>query len=152
VTDDQEYEYSVSGTWQTSKEGQPVTADGQDDGAGKLVGVIFNDYKLSEPFELGAYGSFKPPMEGDLFLRCQDKWNEIADNKGKLNVRLKVKGKGNPLPMPKDDATAAAPDATEPSPDSASPPAAKPAKSAKPGSTSKSKSIAKPPASPKSGG
>ena len=64
------------------------------------MGVIFDDYKLSEPFELGAYGSFTPPQSGSLMLRCEDKWNELADNSGKMQVRLKMTGKGNPLPMP----------------------------------------------------
>ena len=100
VEADQSYDFSASGTWKTRSGGTAVDADGGEDSAGKLVGVIFDDYKLSEPFELGAYGSFTPPQSGSLMLRCEDKWNELADNSGKMQVRLKMTGKGNPLPMP----------------------------------------------------
>ena len=107
VADDQEYEYSVAGTWRTSADGEQVSADGAADGKGKLVGIIFDDYKLSEPFELGTFGSFTPPESGDLYLRCQDEWTSIANNKGKLGVRIKPKGKGSPLPPPKESTAAA---------------------------------------------
>ena len=100
VEADQSYDFSSSGTWKTSSAGKAVDAEGGDEGAGRLVGIIFDDYKLSEPFNLGAYGTFKPPQSGNLMLRCEDKWNELADNSGKLQVRLKLTGKGNPLPMP----------------------------------------------------
>lgn len=97
---DDEYEYSCTGTWATDKAGNLVDAGGGTGGAGKLVGVIMRDYELGQPFDLGAYGSFTAAADGDLYLRCQDQWNEIADNKGKLSVRLKVKGKGTPLAPP----------------------------------------------------
>ncbi|MDB5386527.1 MAG: hypothetical protein JWM11_2173 [Planctomycetaceae bacterium] len=100
VSADEEYDFSVSGTWKTTTSGTPVNADGATDGNGKLEGVIFDDYTLSEPFELGTYGTFKAPKSGNLMLRCRDKWNELADNNGKLQVKLKQTGKGNPLPKP----------------------------------------------------
>lgn len=96
----QEYDYAVSGMWKTAAKGTAVDADGAEDGTGKLMGIIFNDYQLSEPFPLGTYGSFTPPDSGSLLLRCEDKWNELADNSGKLQVKFKVSGKGNPLPKP----------------------------------------------------
>lgn len=58
---------------------------------GQLVGVLFNDYELSEPFEVPADGSFVAPGEGQLFLRCADAWNRLADNKGKVNLKFKLK-------------------------------------------------------------
>ncbi len=58
---------------------------------GQLVGVLFNDYELSEPFEIPADGSFVAPGEGQLFLRCADAWNRLADNKGKVNLKFKLK-------------------------------------------------------------
>lgn len=58
---------------------------------GQLVGVLFNDYELSEPFPIPADGAFVAPREGQLFLRCEDAWNHLADNKGKVNVKFKVK-------------------------------------------------------------
>lgn len=58
---------------------------------GQLVGVLFNDYELSEPFAIPADGPFVAPGEGQLFLRCEEAWNRIADNKGKVNVKFKLK-------------------------------------------------------------
>lgn len=108
VKEGEEYQYSVKGTWRTSKDGDAVTADGNASGEGKLVGILFNDYQLGEPFELGEYGSFKAPGDGDLFLRCQDKWISIADNKGQVTVKLKRKGEGSPLPKPDNPVSPAA--------------------------------------------
>jgi hypothetical protein len=93
------YDYSASGVWHTSKDGPELTADGQG-GVGQLEGVIFKDYVLSEPFALGSYGSFTPPSEGRLFLRCRDKWNELADNKGAMTVKIKLSSTGPELPRP----------------------------------------------------
>jgi hypothetical protein len=58
---------------------------------GQLVGVLFNDYELSEPFAIPADGKFVAPGDGQLFLRCEEAWNRLADNKGKVNVKFKVK-------------------------------------------------------------
>lgn len=58
---------------------------------GQLIGVLFNDYELSEPFAIPADGAFVAPGEGQLFLRCEEAWNRLADNKGKVNVKFKVK-------------------------------------------------------------
>lgn len=99
VAADTEYEYSATGAWALSKAGKAVNADGEGKGEGRLMGVILEDFTLSEPFELGAYGTFTPPSSGKLYLRCQDAWNELADNKGMITVRLKPKG-GPPLPKP----------------------------------------------------
>lgn len=100
VSPDKKYDYSASGRWQLAKTAEPAAADGDAQGAGRLEGVIFNDFQLSEPFALGAYGSFAPPAEGQLFLRCRDKWNELADNKGLMSVKIKVSGDGQPLSRP----------------------------------------------------
>ena len=100
VEADQSYDFSATGTWKTSASGLAVDAEGSEDDTGKLVGIIFDDYKLSEPFPLGAYGTFTPPGSGSLLLRCDDKWHELVDNSGKLQIKLKPTGKGNPLPVP----------------------------------------------------
>ena len=55
---------------------------------------------LGEPFPLGTYGSFTPPSDGQLYLRCRDKWNELADNHGAMSVKIKNSGQGNPLRAP----------------------------------------------------
>lgn len=82
------YAYTATGDWQLDRESDDVTADGDEEGAGRLVGVIFSNYTLSEPIELGVEGTFTAPQDGDLFLRCRDHWGEIADNSGVVTVRL----------------------------------------------------------------
>lgn len=103
----EEYEFTASGTWVTSKETAAVTAQGADDGTGRLVGIVLRDengdYKLDAPFELGRSGTFTAPVDGDLYLRCQDNWTGLADNKGTLTVRIKLRGKGSPLALPQED-------------------------------------------------
>jgi hypothetical protein len=87
-----QYDYTATGTWQTSKD-PAVNADGSDKGQGKLVGVLFKDFKLSEPFDLGAKGTFTAPGDGQLYVRCQDSWKEIADNKGQVTFKIKLVNK-----------------------------------------------------------
>ncbi len=99
------YQFSAEGTWKLAAKGTELTADGDDSGNGRLVGIVFDDYKLGKPFELGAYGTFTASTDGQLLLRCKDKWTELADNKGSLRVKLKIHGKGKPLPRPKDKRT-----------------------------------------------
>ena len=76
-----------------------LTADGQPPGVGRLEGVILQDFKLSDPFPLGAFGSFTPPSEGRLYLRCGDAWNELAENRGAVTVKR--------VPGPRDASTLA---------------------------------------------
>lgn len=110
----EEYEFTASGTWTTSKGGTAVTAQGADDGTGRLVGIVLRDengdYKLDAPFELGKSGTFTATVDGDLYLRCQDNWTGLADNKGTLTVRIKLKGKGSPLALPQEDSKTSKPD------------------------------------------
>jgi hypothetical protein len=101
VKEGEEYEFSADGTWTTTKDGTAVDADGEESGAGKLVGILFHEYQLSEPFELGVYGSFTAPSDGNLLLRCHDQWGEIADNTGRMTVKIKAKDPNAPLPNPK---------------------------------------------------
>lgn len=113
LNEEEAYEFSANGSWKTikGKEAPALTADGDSTGAGRLIGIVVKEFQLggslnlddyiSPPFSLGAYGDFTSPWSGKLFLRCQDEWNELADNSGKVTVKLKPKGKGNPLPPPK---------------------------------------------------
>lgn len=94
------YEYSAVGSWQVGGEKTAVTADGDAAGSGRLVGVLFNNFELTAPFGLGAYGKFKAPQDGQLFLRCQSHWGEIPDNKGNITLKLRLAGSGDPLPVP----------------------------------------------------
>lgn len=82
--------YSTTGEWSLAKEGKKLAADGDDDGKGKLVGILFQDYRLSEPFELGALGDWESPGDGNLFLRCRDDWSSMGDNGGSITVKFKV--------------------------------------------------------------
>lgn len=104
VKEGTEYDYAASGLWRFQTAGDLIDADGVEGGKGKLVGVIFDDdkYTLSEPFELGAYGSWKAPSSGKLYLRCRQPWKEINDeDTGRLAFKIKIKGNGNPLPKPR---------------------------------------------------
>jgi hypothetical protein len=83
------YEYATEGKWHLSDEGVELTADGQADSTGRLEGVVLTDFRLSEPFSLAAGGSFAPPADGQLYLRCRDRWSDLADNRGTIKVRIK---------------------------------------------------------------
>lgn len=89
------YQYSASGKWQTAKDAKTTSADGGEGGAGRLVAAIMTDddhknYRLGEPFELGAKGTFTASTDGKLYLRCQDNWGQLADNKGTITVKVKA--------------------------------------------------------------
>lgn len=96
-----EFEFSCSKSWKLSTDGESLSADGNENGSGKLVGIVLQDlgtkYELSEPFELGANGSFTTPAAGQLWLRCKDEWNQLDDNSGIISVKLKIKRGGKPL-------------------------------------------------------
>jgi hypothetical protein len=89
---DVKYEYSATGTWTVGKESKAVDADGAADGQGRLVGVLMKGYHLGKEFELGRSGSFTAPSAGNLYLRCCCDWTKIADNSGRIVVKLKYKG------------------------------------------------------------
>ena len=55
------------------------------------MGILFNDYELSEPFVIPADGTFTAPGDGQLFLRCEEAWNKLSDNTGKVNLKFKLK-------------------------------------------------------------
>ena len=100
-----EYDYSVSGEWQVDEDSEMVDADGHKDGKGRLIGMLFDDksYELfGEPFELGVYGTWKAPADGQLVLRMSEPWKDInEENDGKMSFRIKYAGKGKPLTNPK---------------------------------------------------
>ena len=84
----EKYQYRTSGTWQLSKGGGQLSADGESDGRGRLEAVVLRDFLLSRPFALGVQGSFEPPDGGQLYVRCRDDWNSLADNRGAVSVKL----------------------------------------------------------------
>ena len=95
LVEGQAYDFAAKGTWKLSADGEPVSADGADgtNGQGQLVGAIFNAYELSEPFALGEKGRFVAQSDGQLFLRCNDNWNELADNSDQMTVYLRLSKK-----------------------------------------------------------
>jgi hypothetical protein len=81
------YTIEASGTWRTAKAGSPCDANGEA-GHGRLVGTVFRDYTLSSPIPLGATAEFTAPCDGQLFLRCDDDWTQLADNDGQIEVTI----------------------------------------------------------------
>lgn len=101
LTKGQEYEFTTDGTWSILENGESVDANGTETGAGKLVGILFQDYELSEEFELGTYGKFTAPSDGQLCLRCKDTWGAISDNDGEIEFQIReFDPEAKPLPMP----------------------------------------------------
>lgn len=82
--------YSTTGEWILKKDGPKIGADGDDNGKGRLIGILFDDYQLSEPFELGRGGDYEAAGDGNLFVRCREDWSDIADNSGTVTVKFKV--------------------------------------------------------------
>lgn len=82
--------FAATGEWSLEKDGHKIGPEGAERGRGQLVGVLFSDYQLSEPFDLGVSGEFEAPSDGHLFLRCRDEWCEIADNIGTVTVKFKA--------------------------------------------------------------
>jgi hypothetical protein len=103
VVHGQNYKYAASGAWRIEGDGHELSAKGAQSGAGCLEGVIFHDFELSEPFQLGESGTFAPPVSGKLFLRCREPWHELANNSGQMTVKISISGD---VPAPADAAAA----------------------------------------------
>ena len=83
------FEIIADGTWKIAAAGQPLDADGEADGRGRLVAAVFADYSLTPEIPLGAKATLKPPAAGQLFLRCTDAWTELGDNDGEIRVTIR---------------------------------------------------------------
>ena len=81
------YAIDAAGTWRTAEAGSPCDANG-DAGRGRLVGVVFHDYAISPPIPLGVAAEFTAPCDGQLLLRCDDDWTQLADNDGQIEVTI----------------------------------------------------------------
>lgn len=79
------YDIIAEGTWKCDPLNE-TDADGGNNGKGRLIGVVLNDYQLSEPFVLGRKSTFVAPSDGHLFVRCEDDWSGLSDNEGELKV------------------------------------------------------------------
>ena len=81
--------YSATGEWDLGQSGPKTGPEGNEQGRGRLQGVLFSDFQLSEPFDLGAQGEYEAQSNGTLYVRCCDDWCEIADNTGAVTVKFK---------------------------------------------------------------
>ena len=88
VTTGQTYRYDAVGSWSTSAHSGATEANGNADQRGQLMGVIMNGFQLGEPFSLGNVGTFESKATGHLYLRCNDAWNEVHDNDGRVVVKF----------------------------------------------------------------
>ena len=92
------YAYEADGEWKLGPVGESdapgddpgLTADGDEAGRGRLIGVIFSNYQLSEPFDLGTAGEFTAETDGELFVRCREEWGQLADNQGRVTLKLSL--------------------------------------------------------------
>ena len=88
------YDYIAQGQWNVVRDGPQLTADGDSDDNGRLIGLIMHgDFELMGPFNLGEKGEFTSPVEGHLYLRCDDLWTELSDNNGELTVYFRKQPK-----------------------------------------------------------
>jgi hypothetical protein len=89
------YLYTTSGKWTVAKNATAMSADGDDSHRGRLMGAILSkdgdgDYKLCEEFALGSEGEFSAPTSGKLYVRCGDAWGGLADNSGRVTLKIKA--------------------------------------------------------------
>ena len=91
VVSGEQYQFQTEGKWFHSARPQTASAESHAGHHGQLEAVVFDDFKLSEPIELGPHGVFTAPADGQLCLRCQDNWNELGDNLGVVRVTFSRK-------------------------------------------------------------
>ncbi len=84
----QSYSYQSAGQWTTSKSAGACNAGGNPSGEGKLIGVVFNNFRLSDVIQLGDRGKWQAEVDGHLFVRCQDEFVRLADNSGKIALEF----------------------------------------------------------------
>lgn len=86
----QHYACQSDGHWQMAAEGERTDANGSAGDSGRLVGVVMSAFELGKPFLLGTESRFKASTNGHLYLRCNDGWNQLADNRGQITVKFSV--------------------------------------------------------------
>ncbi|MCR9199630.1 MAG: hypothetical protein NXI04_13360 [Planctomycetaceae bacterium] len=89
LTQGQQYRFTTDGKWFISSE-EEVGVEGNANGEGRLEAVLIENFQLSEPFELGSSGTFTAPGNGQLVLRCRDKWTQLNDNSGSISVKIQA--------------------------------------------------------------
>jgi hypothetical protein len=98
VQSGKQYDFVTQGEWTIYEEGDPITANGNDSGLGRMVAAILTqeesgEYQLSEPFDLGTQGSFTAPTDGQIVVRCEDEWTDLGDNDGEIEVYFRLSTK-----------------------------------------------------------
>ena len=79
------YDFVAEGEWNLDASTKS-NANGIENGNGRLVGVLYSNFELSEPFDLGTEGSFVAPSDGHLYVRCKDDWTDLGNNDGSIQV------------------------------------------------------------------
>lgn len=93
-----QYQAFSRGEW--SMDGQAtVTTDGDAQKTGALIGAILyqatdqqgkvREFHLSKPFVIGQKLEFNSSHSGHLYVRCQEKMTQLADNQGKVEVAIR---------------------------------------------------------------
>jgi hypothetical protein len=83
------FEVNAHGKWRLDGHTPECGPDGlHGGGAGRLVGVLFSDYHLSDEIDLGAEVRWTAQHGGELFLRCREAMAAIADNSGEVDVTI----------------------------------------------------------------
>lgn len=83
------YQFTLTGTWKLTAEGETISPASTEGETGRLAGVLFNDYELSEPFVIDIAQGWTAPSDGALYLRCQEGWGALQDNTGTVTVKIK---------------------------------------------------------------
>jgi hypothetical protein len=92
VEEGQSYRLTAEGSWKLEEESDAITFTGTKIGSdqGGIEAVIMNRMDLTEPFAVDDSGSFTAVESGDLYIRCRDNWNALADNSGEVTVLIET--------------------------------------------------------------
>lgn len=88
VEQGQTYRVVTTGSWKIAETDATTDADGTEHGDGRLVGVLVDNYQLTAPLDFGSKAELTVKQQGDLYLRCQEDWDQLSDNYGIICVRL----------------------------------------------------------------
>ncbi len=98
VRADKGYDFVTQGDWKIDEEGESISANGNAQGIGRMVAAILTqsdtgEYSLSEPFDLGAKGTFTASFDGQLVVRCEDEWTDLSENSGEIQLFFRLAAK-----------------------------------------------------------
>jgi hypothetical protein len=85
-----QYECAAAGNWRIGNGPKAIDLNGDEHGRGRLVGVLMKDYQLGSEFDVGDQVSLQRKDGGDLYLRCRNAWSALADDSGRIVVKLKL--------------------------------------------------------------